>query len=401
MYGLPILQCLGVVTLIFIVFECITGRLKIIETGTDLMFFGFLFSIILSQIFSGWLGGVVVVFQKMLPVVVGYLIVRSALDSRDSVKRYVIVLICVTAFIGYEGWLQATSGMSHGGMTPITEGEVIAGQDEVSSRISRIRWYGVFNDPNDLAMALVAVIPFLMNLLIRRSYLIPAISIPPIITAVYLTNSRGGMLACAASIASFFIIRYRSKRSAIIAIILAVVLLVLGPSRMGGFSNEDASANGRIESWYQGYQMFKEHPIFGVSMGTYTDYNDLTAHNSFILVLAELGIVGAFFFTGMFYFPLKWLALKIKNPLDFGQDEWGEVSAAFASLAAIMTAMFFLSRSYVMLPYLILALVISVILKFGGVLIEELSPTFRDLKFIFFILLGEIVGINVVVKILL
>lgn len=401
LYGLPILQVLGVVLLIYIVFECITGRLKLFETGTDFMFFGFLFSMLLSQVFTGWLGGVVEVFQKMMPVVVGYLIVRSALDSRDAVRRYVVIFICISAFIGYEGWRQATTGMSHGGMTPVTEGEVIAGQEDITSLISRIRWYGVFNDPNDLAMALVVVVPFLMDLITKRRYLFSAVALPLIITAVYLTNSRGGMLACAAGIASFFIIRYRSKRSAIVAIILAGALLVLGPSRMGGFSNDDESANGRIESWYQGYQMFKEHPIFGVSKGTYTDYNELTAHNSFVLVLAELGIVGSFFFTGMFYFPFKWLALRIKDPLVCTQDGWGEVSAAFGSIIAMMTAMFFLSRSYVMLPYLVFALLLSVVLRYGGKLIEELSPTFRDFKLIFFILLGEIVGINVIVKVLL
>ncbi len=401
LYGIPLLQILGVMILIVLGFEGLTGRLKFFETGSDLMFIGFICSIFLSQLFSDWPGGVVSVVQKMLPVVAGYFIIRRSLDSKSAVKQFIVMLSLILAFIGYEGWRQYTTGMSHGGMTPYSEGQTVEGENEISTHISRIRWYGVFNDPNDLALGLVIIVPFLLERLIRKEYLLPLITIIPVIIALYFTNSRGGMLACAVGIASFYILKFRSKRSALIALLLASTLLVLGPSRMGGFSSDDESANGRIESWYQGYQMLKTHPVLGVSMNRYTDYNELTAHNSFILVLAELGIVGVFFFTGMFYFPFKWLVIRLKSPYGITNDDWGVVCATFGSLISLMTAMFFLSRSYVMLPYLVLALILSTIQRFGGEYLDKLLPAPQDYKYIFFVVLGGIVGINVVVKMFL
>jgi hypothetical protein len=39
--------------------------------------------------------------------------------------------------------------------------------------------------------------------------------------------------------------------------------------------------------------MFKSAPLFGVGFGRFTDFHDITAHNSFVLCLAELGLVGS------------------------------------------------------------------------------------------------------------
>ena len=398
LFGAPVLQVLGVIVAIYLLFQIITGQLKLFETGSDCMLFCFFIAMLLSQLFSGWAGGVVSVTTKMVPVFLGYFAVRRALDSKDSVSVYLLVLTCITAFLGYEGWLQATKGFSHGGMTPYLEDAAGGAVNGVKLQIMRVRWYGMFNDPNDLGLALIPIVPFLIERLIQKKIVISLLALVPVLSTIYMTNSRGSMLGCAVGVVCFIVIRYRSKRSAIVGLILAVALIAFGPSRANDLSGDDESANGRIESWYEGYQMFKHNPVFGVSMNCYTDYNELTAHNSFVLVLAELGIVGIFFFTGMFYFPIKWLMHKIKQPLIELSDGWGDVSAAFGSLAALMVGMFFLSRSYVLHIYLVLALVISVILRFGGTS-EELTLTRRDLKLIFTTAIIGIFGISIIVKI--
>ena len=71
---------------------------------------------------------------------------------------------------------------------------------------------------------------------------------------------------------------------------------------MAQISNGDDSAYGRVEAWYEGIQMFKSSPVFGVGKGMFTDFNNLTAHNSYMLVLAELGFVGSIFFLGLFFY---------------------------------------------------------------------------------------------------
>lgn len=53
--------------------------------------------------------------------------------------------------------------------------------------------------------------------------------------------------------------------------------------------------------WSQSLTVFKSHPIFGVGIDRLSDYTDTghTAHNSFVLCMAETGVFGYFFWMGM------------------------------------------------------------------------------------------------------
>ena len=104
--------------------------------------------------------------------------------------------------------------------------------------------------------------------------------------------------------------------------------------------------------------MFRSNPILGVGYLNFTDHNDLTAHNSFVLCFAELGIVGYFF----------WLALLVVAILQIGQvrrceDDDAEADdlrrhakVLVASFAGMLVAAFFLSRSYNPILYLLVGL---------------------------------------------
>jgi hypothetical protein len=117
-----------------------------------------------------------------------------------------------------------------------------------------------------------------------------------------MTNSRGGMLALGGAVCLWVALRYGWKGAAMGAIIAAGAVL-LGPSRMAGLTTGDDSAAGRIAAWGAGLRMLASHPLLGVGMGRFTDFNDvndLTAHNSFVLALAEIGLLGALCWVGMF-----------------------------------------------------------------------------------------------------
>ena len=62
--------------------------------------------------------------------------------------------------------------------------------------------------------------------------------------------------------------------------------------------NEDDS---RVAAWVTGLGIFKAHPVFGIGIDNFSDYNETgnTAHNSYVLCLAELGMFGYFFWMGM------------------------------------------------------------------------------------------------------
>jgi O-antigen ligase len=132
--------------------------------------------------------------------------------------------------------------------------------------------------------------------------------------------------------------------------------------------------------------MFQSHPLFGVGPDMYSDYHHLTAHNSFVLILAETGIVGFTLWLAfvLYCFRMMWVGSRPPGELawqsEAAPESDGDAETALAELDAIearivegramamtlllslvgfFTCAFFLSRSYVIVLYLLAALVVA------------------------------------------
>jgi len=372
---------------------------------TDVMMTGFVAAIIMSHISHGYFGGALNSMLDFLPALAGYYLVAHSLNSERKVKWFMFLLIALTVFLSYEACLQSFYGVAQGGLKPLFQ--QVTNAAGVQETVLRVRWFGMFNDPNDFGLALILPIPFLINSLFEKKYLLPTACLTPLLYATYQTNSRGAMLALSAAIFIYLIIRFRSTIGAIFAGLLGAFVVVLGPSRMSQLSSGEESAHGRIEAWYAGFQMFKSYPIFGVGMGMFTDYHPLTAHNTYMLVLAELGFLGAFFFAGLFFYPLLWSYNNIFMQTESPENEKKRLllAACFSSLTGLMAALFFLSRAYIMLPFMIIAFLtatintlrwppcVDVALAQG----DAVADQFHGLK-IASVVLAEIIIINLIVK---
>ena len=398
--GFPLMLVAGVVAISYLAIGTVARLLPHIVSGqVERMMYGYVLAIGLSRLGGMYLGGMSQALEGFLPTLAGFLLVICFVDSKKRLNTVVLLLIVLTGFLAYQGYLQHATGSSAGGLEPLFDKIYAEGGTVL---IPRIRWHGVLNDPNDLGLALVLVVPFLLDMLLKRRLFWPVLTLPLITLAIYYTNSRGTVLAGLTAIGSYFIIRYRSIRGAFIGVALAVALFLLGPSRMSTVSASEESAYGRIEAWYEAYQMFKTNPLFGVGQGLFTEFHHLTAHNSFVLVMAELGFVGLFFFTGFFYYPYQWLwnnMMANRNSLMTPADV-GLVSAAYASLTGMLAAMFFISRSYMLLPFMQVALVTGLTRVFDQELgagdASEEKP--RHLRNIALLTVMQIVGINLIVK---
>ena len=61
----------------------------------------------------------------------------------------------------------------------------------------------------------------------------------------------------------------------------------------------------RLDLWSEGLQLFKRAPWFGIGFGAFRDFSDITAHNSLVLCLAELGVAGS----------VLWVALLVTTTM--------------------------------------------------------------------------------------
>jgi O-antigen ligase len=234
----------------------------------------------------------------------------------------------------------------------------------------RAAWIGIFSNPNEVAYALVILVPLVVYLATPRGWfvrlLMAAISLL-YAAAIYVTFSRGGLIALVAVIA---LVGWRKKNRWIL--VLTVVLLVAGSmfasrfwSRDQDFSqlNGDATVEQRLATTQAGFDMFMDHPLLGVGFGCsvvawplYAPDNvytrgALVTHNTFIQALSETGLLGFVPFMCLLGFSLyraRDLALHSATP-DLGAavevSLWGLVFCG-------------MSGGYVLtwFPYLLLAL---------------------------------------------
>jgi len=224
------------------------------------------------------------------------------------------------------------------------------GPMNTSSIYRRVRYRGILQDPNELAWTLSLALPFAFAWYERRQakggFLVgPRIVVAAVVAASILCNvmtqSRSGQLSLLATLGVYFIGRFGWRGIAAGAVVAAPLLL------FGGRSDQ-ASTDERLECWAEALDLWREHPVFGAGAKHFTNYHHLTAHNSVLLTLAEMGPIGLVLFTALMYVALKTM-LRARRDLT-GRPEAAEArSFAFASAAALvgtLVSAFFLSIAY-------------------------------------------------------
>jgi len=209
----------------------------------------------------------------------------------------------------------------------------------------RVRWLGIIEDPNELAMCVSLCVPLLIGLYLRRpssgSALVLGVGSLLFMWCVVYTQSRGGQLVFVAALGVYFVRRY-GVRGAIVVGLLAAPLFIFG-GRSG--AEADESKMERIEALYVAATLMFQRPLLGVGFGQFDDYNDLTAHNSYALSGAELGLPGMAIFIAVFYQSMKCFITVTRRYAPDGPARIAVVwaGALSAAQAGIMVGVFFLS----------------------------------------------------------
>lgn len=325
----------------------------------------FLVVAMISKVTNGWLGGALYVFAAFAPTVMTFVILANAMDTRARMETVMALLTICASVLALHGVEQAITGIGWTG--------------EGLSQGTRIQYVGIFNDPNDLGLLFVMCLPMAFYLSgrggllgLRRVFWLALAGL--LVYGCYLTNSRGTMLALLALLAIYTWKKYGVLVAGTLASVALAGLMAL-PSRMQELDVSEESAMGRVEAWYEGIQMFMSHPLFGIGAGGYSDMYNLTAHNSFVLVLAEMGFIGFTIFLAMvvYCFRMTLVPMRLGDemiddvpmevPDDVALEQWRTDRALtfslLLSLSGFFTSAFFLSRSYVAILYVLMALVVA------------------------------------------
>lgn len=144
-----------------------------------------------------------------------------------------------------------------------------------------------------------------------------------VLLAIFLTKCRIVVLLSTIS-TIIFLFEYRKNKFIKILIALSVLLLIAGIGYISFLKLSSNSIGDRLIWWNTAYLIFKENIFFGCGLGNYMilfktfrpelALNTLYAHNIFLELLAEVGIVGLFgFFVLLFSFYKKFAENMLKG----------------------------------------------------------------------------------------
>ena len=307
----------------------------------DKLFLAFWAFIAISSV-KVWIVGVYLSTLAFSPVVVCYFLIRLGVNSQRQLNGLIYLLAALNMFLAVNGILQFHTGIGFG---------------NIAMRLDRIYGTGIFNDPNDLGMTFVMTVPLLLMIITRsRTFLFVRIlavaGLALVLVALYYTNSRGAILGLGATMVCFSFMKFRPVTASLMAVVFVGMVAIAAPSRGTEIDAGESSAQSRIQSWAEGWNMLKTHPITGVGFGQYTEYHSKVAHNSFVHTFAELGLLGAFCLVGMFYWYFKGLRAIPTEDRDLAAwRRWLTISAV-----GMLTCGWFLSRQYVPIFYVLLAI---------------------------------------------
>jgi putative inorganic carbon (HCO3(-)) transporter len=226
---------------------------------------------------------------------------------------------------------------------------------------------GLFDNPNDLALHLVTMIPIALALFFKsRNPLLKVlflVTIMLIAGGVVATFSRGGFFALLA-VGVVLLWKFARRSRLLIAPLAAAVVvlfMLLAPAGYGTrvSTTSDESAMARLDDLKRSLFIAVRHPLFGVGMNNYILFSnfDKATHNAYTQVASEMGVAAAAFYILFIIAPFKGLR-RIENEtyqVKSRRRFYYMAIALQASLAGYIVASFFASVAYLWYIYYLVA----------------------------------------------
>jgi O-antigen ligase len=231
---------------------------------------------------------------------------------------------------------------------------------------------GTIGDPNELAAVLVAglLLAGALVVILKRS---PALRVAATTAmllcaaGLFVTFSRGGLIALGFAMVAGVFIAGRWRKVALGALVLVSLtaityFAVLAPQASRDRVLKADGGTGRTDIWKVGSRMVSDHPVRGVGSGNFKissihyvlkpgsikyDYfidHPKVAHNMYLHILAELGVVGLLLFVSIIAFALLSALHAARRFAEAGDEDMDLLTrAAMLAVLGMLAADFFLS----------------------------------------------------------
>ena len=344
-----------------------------------------------SHLSLGYVGGAVKSFERMAKVCLYYLTLVAVINTPQRLRGFLLnCVLCSVFMIGYSvmdyrQFVEDWSGRAD--IWEVKNQERDLGPDDPKllrhspendemSADGDVEWYfrlcglGFFHDPNDMAQLIVMTSILCLYFMTdpkmtgMRYLWIPALGICGY--ALFLTHSRGGLLAGGVALMAYLATRYGGQVAGVIGGMGALAIPVaLG--RQGNIDLSGGTGQQRIQLWSDGLNQLKTARFFfGIGEGMYAEVAGLVAHNSYVHAYVELGFIGGTLFLGCFFIPAWGMFTMIRNKQRIDHEELRRMMPYLAGMGAgWCMSMMSLSRCYMPTTYMIVG-TLAVFMNLAG-----------------------------------
>jgi len=317
---------------------------------------------LLSATWAEYPAAAIETFTRYLPNAFLFLIVFAAVRTREQLL-WVVGAFVIGAFL---------SGV-YGLIVP-----------PPAADIGRLA--GAGGDPNETAAAMVAGLSLATALAIAlrgKPLARMAAGAAGVICmlALFLTSSRGGLIALAVALIAAVFLGGRRRGTMLVAATGAILVTVfyfatIAPESVRERVIHPEGGTGRVDIWTVGWRMVRDNSIQGIGSGNFATSSihyllepgvllrddfivdtPKVAHNTYLQVLAELGIIGFALFMTILLFSFVCAFKAHRVAAAAGDRELDIIArATVVALVALFSAYIFVSRDYGKQLWLLLAL---------------------------------------------
>ena len=255
---------------------------------------------------------------RELPKFLSYFFVFYATyyASQAEKKRIILTLVlagsCVSLYAIYWSYIGSVSLLEY------MQGQKII-YPFAQELLSRHRAFMPYVSPSMLAGYLIMMLPLSVGYLFKenkgysRNVLL---TLPTLLIAfaLFLTKSVGAFSSISLSFLLFIVLSKRFNRGNFLILLIFLLALasifILRSYKTEYFTSPVFSIHKRIIYWQQTLSVILRHPFRGVGLSNLPFIQSQFAHNSYLQIWAEIGLLGIVSFLGFLYKSLKAIWVK-------------------------------------------------------------------------------------------
>ncbi|MEZ5346266.1 MAG: hypothetical protein R2681_12015 [Pyrinomonadaceae bacterium] len=275
-----------------------------------------------------------------------FIVMANVVRTRKRLMGLILLSLSIAVYLSYSAW-----------------SKYMAGVFTVEGYRVEVDIGGMFENPNDMALHLVMMLPIAITLgIASKNYLLRALylSVAALFTAaIFVTYSRGGFLGLIAMSAVLVWKLSRGYRlnAMIISAIFGALTVLLAPGNYGirilsifiPSLDPVGSRGQRSELLWQSILVSGRHP-WGIGMGNFNiiSIGHLGTHNAYTQVAAELGLLGLLAYLIFLVSPLRKLAAIERARVTNDKTDWYYFLSIGmqASVVGFMVSSFFGAVAY-------------------------------------------------------